>query len=159
MSGFQMDGIQMAVLQNLEQVSNFMGGAFLIFVLIFLGILIFMTISNCVIYGIIISEDQNKDLKIDKGYAIFMLAVNVIGLLVIVFLFFWILFKFKAYRKKIKETIQYIIRTMQSAKKCEGLLSKATEENAKWRDAYQNKEFVARLNAQLNSVPTGDLLS
>ena len=150
MSGIQMDGIQMAVMQNLEQVSHFLGGAFLIFVLIFLGILIFMTISNCVIYGIIISEDQNKDLKIDKGYAIFMLAMNVIGLLVIIWLFFWILFKFKAYRKKINETIQYVMRSVQNAKKCEGLLGKAIEENRDWNDALSNKEFIARLNAQLN---------
>jgi hypothetical protein len=159
MSGFQMDGIKMAVLQNLEQVSNFMGGAFLIFVLIFLGILIFMTISNCVIYGIIISEDQNKDLKIDKGYAIFMLALNVIGLLVIIFLFFWILFKFKAYRGKIKETISNIIRTMQEAKACDLNLRKVTEANEKWVKAFSDRDYITKRYAELNNVPMGDLLS
>ena len=148
MSG--MDGLTYTAIVNLEQTGNFLGGSFLIFVLIFLGLLIFMTISNCVIYGIIISEDQNKDLKIDKGYAIFMLALNVIGLLVIIFLFFWILFKFKAYRKKIKETIQSVMRSVQNAKRAEALLGKAIEENRDWNNAVSNKEFIARLNAQLN---------
>jgi hypothetical protein len=42
------------------------------------------------------------------------------------------------------------MRSVQNAKKCEGLLGKAIEENRDWNNALSNKEFIARLNAQLN---------
>lgn len=150
MNGGQVDGVQLAIIQNLETISKFLGGAFLIFLLIFLGILIFMTISNCVIYGIIISEDQKKDLKIDQGYAIFMLVVNVIGLLIIIFLFFWILFKFKAYRNKIRDTIQYVVRSIQEAKQCRAILGEKLQDNAKLMNALNNKDFISNLYKQMN---------
>ena len=150
MNGGQVDGVQLAIMQNLETISKFLGVAFLIFVLIFLGILIFMTISNCVIYGIIITEDQKKDLKIDQGYAIFMLAMNVIGLLVIIFLFFWILFKFKAYRNKIKETIQYVMRSIQDAKQCRAILGNTLQDKDKLVNALNNKDFISNLYKQMN---------
>lgn len=150
MNGGQVDGVQLAIMQNLETISKFLGGAFLIFLLIFLGILIFMTISNCVIYGIIISEDQNKDLKIDKGYAIFMLAMNVIGLLIIIFLFFWIIFKFKAYRQKLKETIQYVYRSIQDAKQCRVIMGESLKDKEKLMNALNNKDFISGLYKQMN---------
>ena len=150
MNGGQVDGVQLAIMQNLETISKFLGGGFLIFLLIFLGILIFMTISNCVIYGIIITEDQKKDLKIDKGYAIFMLAMNVIGLLIIIFLFFWILFKFKAYRNKIRDTIQYVMRSIQEAKQCRAILGERLQENVKLMNALNNKDFISNLYKQMN---------
>jgi hypothetical protein len=149
MNGEQ-NGVLLAVMQNLETVSRFLGGTFLIFLLIFLGILIFMTISNCVIYGIIITEDQKKDLKIDQGYAIFMLVMNIIGLLVIVFLFFWILFKFKAYKNKIKETIQYVIRSINDAKQCRKILGDSLKDKEKLMNALNSKDFITNLYKQMS---------
>lgn len=150
MDGGQVDGVQLSIMKNLETISRFLGGAFLIFLLIFLGILIFMTISNCVIYGIIISEDQKKDLKIDQGYAIFMLVMNVIGLLIIIFLFFWIIFKFKAYRHKLKETIQYVYRSIQDAKQCKAILGNSMKDKEKLMNALNNKDFISNLYKQMN---------
>lgn len=149
MNGEQ-NGVLIASMQNLETVYKFLGGTFLIFLLIFLGILIFMTISNCVIYGIIISEDQKKDLKIDQGYAIFMLVMNVIGLLVIVFLFFWILFKFKAYRNKVKETIQYVVRSINDSRQYKRVLTETVKDKEKLLNALNNKEFITNLYKQMN---------
>jgi hypothetical protein len=69
---------------------------------------------------------------------------------IIIFLFFWILFKFKAYRNKIKETLQYVIRSIQEAKQCKAILGEKLQDNAKLMNALNNKDFISNLYKQMN---------
>ena len=90
---------------ELSKIAKIFSGPFLIFILIFLGILVFFTLGNCVIYGLLITEDQDKNPKINKGYAIFMLAMNVIGLILLSICFIWIIVKFNSYKSSVQNSL------------------------------------------------------
>jgi ABC-type multidrug transport system fused ATPase/permease subunit len=118
-TGFQYSGGGDGVSINYEydKLAKMLSGPFLVFILIFLVILIFLTASNCAIYGIIATEDQSKEPKIKKGYSIFMLVINVIGLLLLVVLFIWVLLKFKSWRHKIQEGLSKIYNFYKNCNK------------------------------------------
>jgi len=113
-TGFQYSGGGgVSVNYEYDKLAKMLSGPFLVFVLIFIVILIFLTASNCAIYGILATEDQSKEPKIKKAYSIFMLVINVIGLLLLVVLFIWILLKFKSWRKKIQDELTIIYNFYQ----------------------------------------------
>jgi hypothetical protein len=153
-TGFQYSGGGGAVSVNYEydKLAKMLSGPFLIFVLIFLVILIFLTASNCAIYGILSTEDQAKEPKIKKGYAIFMLVINVIGLLLLVVLFIWILLKFKSWRNKIQEELTKIYNfyqgCMQSKKDVDALNTYLTQNLQTFKEA--NESWAAWANKPEN---------
>ena len=127
-TGFQYSGGILSINAEYDKLAKLLSGPFLIFILIFLVILIFLTASNCAIYGILSTEDQAKEPKIKKGFAIFMLVINVIGLLVLVVLFIWILLKFNSYKRNIQEGLTKIYNFYKNCTKANIDLQNRTQE-------------------------------
>lgn len=84
-----------------KAMSSVMGGWFIIVFTFVCAFTLFITVANCVVYGRIISNDD--DPNISKGFATALLIFNVLLAMFSLFGFFYILLKWAKYREMKKQ--------------------------------------------------------
>lgn len=84
-----------------KAMSSIMGGWFIIIFSFICAFTVFMTVTNCVVYGRIASNDN--DPNISKGFAIALLILNIILAMLALFGFFYVLLKWARYKEMKKQ--------------------------------------------------------
>jgi predicted membrane protein len=84
-----------------KAMSSVMGGWFIIVFTFVCAFALFMTVANCVVYGRIISNDDDQ--SVSKGFATALLIFNVLLAMFSLFGFFYILLKWAKYREMKKQ--------------------------------------------------------
>ena len=85
-----------ALNQMLNAVSTILGGWFIGIFIFICAFTIFMSVSNCVVYGRIAANGDNPD--ISKNFAIALLILNIILVIFALFGFFFILLRWSKYK-------------------------------------------------------------
>lgn len=131
-------------LQQIAKVESFLGGTFLIVLLCFLGFLFIFTLINCVVYG---KLSTGEDPKISKGFAAFVLAMNILGLLLIGALFVWIILRFKTIKMNVENGIKSLRNII--SKKDQDIQDEAQQINdisMQYRDLMSKFEMLKQQN-------------
>jgi len=93
----------------MKAMSSVMGGWFIIVFTFICAFTLFMTVANCVVYGRIISNDDDQ--SVSKGFATALLILNVLLAMLSLFGFFYILLKWAKYREfKTNFTTEQVVK-------------------------------------------------
>jgi hypothetical protein len=82
--------------QALDAVSGILGGWFLGIFIFICAFIIFMSVSNCIVYGNVVSNGGNAD--ISKNFALALLILNAVLVLLALFGFFFVLLRWSKYK-------------------------------------------------------------